>query len=224
METGDLSTSPSGNLPAYVRTRFPAWLAILLPLLLVLLALRERVIDPAELAAAFVLALLLVFELRLWDDVCDRELDRQVHPERVLCRAETVRPFVGLLLFMMGVNFTLVTVLRPWSSVVVLLALHLLLAAWYAARKQLFFLGRIANYHVVLLKYPVIVGILAARPTTDWASPPLLFSMAVVYLGLCIFEVAHDAALRRLPVARICLAVECLVLAAVGCLAVMSAG
>ena len=218
-----MSSSPSGILLAYIRTRFPAWLALLLPLLLALLASRERIVMPLEFAAAYLLALLLVFELRLWDDLFDREIDRQQHPDRVLCRAASVRPFLGLLFVTTAINFVLTAVLRPWWSLVALLALHLFLAIWYHVRDQTL-AGRIANYHVVLLKYPVIIWILGARTVTDCASPPLLFSLAAAYLGLCVYEVAHDASLRKLRVARICLAVESLLLAAVGCLAAYSAG
>ena len=223
MGTEDLSSSPSAILLAYVRTRFPAWLALLLPLLLVLLALRERIVVPAEFAAAYALALLLVFELRLWDDLCDREIDQQEHPERVLCRAASVRSFLGLLFVTIAINFVLAALLRPWWSLVALVAIHLLLAIWYRFREQIL-PERIANYHVVLLKYPVIVWILGARTAVDRASLPLLYSLAAAYLGLCIYEVAHDASLRKLRGARICLAVECLLLAAVGCLAAYSAG
>ena len=35
------------------------------------------------------LALLLIAQFRLWDDLADREHDRRAHPERVLVRART---------------------------------------------------------------------------------------------------------------------------------------
>ena len=62
----------------------------------------------AETAAAYVMALLLVLELRLWDDLCDLELDRQIHPDRVLCQSASVRPFLGLFFILMAINFALV--------------------------------------------------------------------------------------------------------------------
>src|SRR5687767_11990474 len=104
METWELSSSTSGNLWAYVRERFPAWLALSLPLVLVLAALREKSVLPAEFAAAFLMAALLVFELRLWDDLADLELDRQFHPERVLCRSASARPFLALLFVLIAIN------------------------------------------------------------------------------------------------------------------------
>jgi hypothetical protein len=221
METWDLSSSASWNLWAYVRERFPAWLALPLPLLLVFAALREKSVLPAEFAGAFVMAALLIFELRLWDDLFDLELDRTLHPERVLCRSPSLRPFRGLLFVLMAINFTLVALLRAWWGTALFLTLHVLLAAWYGFR-NLVSLGPLANYHVVLLKYPLIVFILGATMATDISAPPLLLSAALVYLAMCIYEVMHDARLRALHGARICLAVDCLLLAAIGCRAVLS--
>jgi 4-hydroxybenzoate polyprenyltransferase len=208
---------------AYVRTRFPLWLAASLPLLLVLAALRERVAFDSETAVAFVMALALVLALRLWDDLCDRELDRQVHPERVLCQAASVGPFVGLLVVLIAINFALAMLLRGWWAAAILLGLHALLTVWYALRDRCNW-GPVANYHIVLLKYPLIALMLGARTASEIASAPILFSAGAVYLGLCIVEAAHDARLRRLRAARIALAIECLLLAALGCLAAQSAG
>lgn len=222
METRDLSSSTSWNLLAYVQERFPAWLALLLPSLLAVAALRQKAVMPAEFAAAFVMAAFLVFELRLLDDLFDLELDRRIYPERVLCRSASLRPFFGLLIGLVIINFTIVALLRPWWGTALLVILHGLLAAWYGCR-NLVFLGPLANYHVVLLKYPLIVLILGATIPSDLSTLRLFFSAALVYLAMCVYEVMHDARLRALYVARICLAVECLLLAAVGCLAFLSA-
>jgi 4-hydroxybenzoate polyprenyltransferase len=199
------------------------WLAVLLPLLLVLAALRERVALNGETAVALVTALALVLELRLWDDLCDRELDRQIQPDRVLCQSASVRPFLVLLVVLMAINFALVVLLRGWWAGAILAGLHVFLAAWYGLRCRVN-CGPVVNYHVVLLKYALIVWMLGAVAASDLASAPLVFSACAVYLGLCIFEAGHDARLRSLPAARICLAIECLLLAALGCVAVWSAG
>jgi 4-hydroxybenzoate polyprenyltransferase len=223
METGDLSSSLSRDLLAYLRTRFPVWLAVLLPLVLVLAALRERVVRPAESAVALLIALLLVVELRLWDDLCDVESDRHAHADRVLCRSPSLRRFWGLFLLLMAVNFALAALWRGWWSVAMLLGLHVLLAVWYGWRGQAH-LGPVVNYHVVLLKYPMIVLMLGAVTAADIVRTPLVLSALMVYLGMCIYEVAHDVRLRQLRSAQICLAVECLLLAVIGCLALLFAG
>jgi 4-hydroxybenzoate polyprenyltransferase len=196
------------------------WLAILLPLTLVLAALRERVTNLAESAPAWWLALLLVLQLRLWDDLRDVEQDRQIHPERVLCQAVSLRPFWGLLFVLMAINLGLAMLLRGWHAVVLLLGLHSLLATWYGWRGSANTWPAF-NYHVVLLKYPLIVWMLGAVTVADVVSAPLVVSTVVVYLGVCIFEVAHDPQLWRLRSAQVCLSVECLLLAAIGCLMVL---
>jgi len=218
-----LSSSLSRDLCEYLKTRFPAWLAVLLPLLLVLAALRERVSFSAQSAAAFGMALLLVLEFRLWDDLCDVQRDRHLHPKRVLCQSNSLRPFWALLVLLTAINFGLAVLVRGWWAATMLLGLHVLLAAWYGWREHAKW-RPVVNYHFVLLKYPLIVWMLGAITAADIVDPPLVFSASIVYLGLCIFEVAHDGQLRQLRGAKTVMAVESLLLAAVGCLAFLSAG
>lgn len=218
-----MSSSPSRDLWSYFRTRIPPWLALLLPLLLVVAALRQRVLSPAESTVALGMAFLLIVELRLWDDLCDVPRDRLVHPERVLCQSPSLRPFWSVFLVLAPINLGLTAWLRDWWGLAMLLVLHVLLAAWYGLRGEAQ-LRPVVNYHVVLLKYPMIVWILGATTLADISSAPLVLSAIAMYLVMCVFEVAHDASLRRLRSAQACLAVECLLLAAVGCLAFSNAG
>lgn len=166
-----------------------------------------------EFGIALGMAVLLVSEFRLWDDLCDREQDCREDSSRVLCRAESLRPFVALLLLLAAVNFGLVAWQRFWPSLAMLLALHGFLAAWYAVRGR-FHLGPVFNYQVVLLKYPAFGFVLGSGPgVTSFA--PLFPSLAVVYLGLCIAEVLHDKRLRVWRSAWICLGLELLLLAGI---------
>jgi len=225
-----LSSSFERDLLTYIGTRFRPRVALLLPLVLVLFALRERIINPRECIFAFVLAQLLVFELRLWDDLSDRERDRHRHPERLLCQRESVRPFVVLLGLLLLFNISLVAVVLPWQSLMTLVALHVALAVWYAVR-PLAGWGPVLNYHLILLKYPAIVVALGAQAHFEGAHmetarnwTPVCVSAALIYLMLCIHEVVHDVSLHTVPLARVCLLVEVLFLAVVGCLAVLLAG
>lgn len=206
----------SRDLWAYLRTRFPVYLVVGLPLLLALAALRERARSPVELVVTLAMALLLVLELRLWDDLRDVDFDRQVHPERVLCQTASLRPFWQVFYLLVAINLGLAALVRGWWGAGLLLGLHALLAVWYGWRGTSY-LRPVLNYHVVLLKYPVIVWLLGAESA---ASSSLWIPALSVYLALCIWEPLHDAVLRRLRGAQICLAVECLLLAAVGCWAV----
>jgi hypothetical protein len=101
--------------------------------------------------------------------------------------------------------------------------MHVLLAAWYGVRRQIQWLP-VVNYHVMLLKYPVIVWMLGALTVTDFVGPPLLLAAAMAYLALCIYEVAHDKQLRQLRRAQIIAAVESVLLVALGCSSFLPAG
>ena len=169
------------------------------------------------------MALLLVFELRLWDDLCDVDFDRQAHPERVLCQAASVRPFWRAFFVLAAINFGLAQLFRGFWAVAILVGLHLLLACWYGLRGAPNS-APIMNYHVVLLKYPVVVWMLGAQTAAELLSASLAISAVMVYVGLCVFETLHDGRLWRLPLTRVCLAVEFVLLAALGCWAVSSAG
>jgi 4-hydroxybenzoate polyprenyltransferase len=204
-------------------SRFPAWLALLLPLVLALAALREKASHFAQFAISFTMALLLVFELRLWDDLCDIDRDRSEHPERVLGGSASLWPFWALVGLLMAINFALAILLRGWLVAAVLLGMHVLLAAWYGVRRQIQWLP-VVNYHVMLLKYPVIVWMLGALTVTDFVGPPLLLAAAMAYLALCIYEVAHDKQLRQLRRAQIIAAVESVLLVALGCSSFLPAG
>ena len=209
-----MSNSTSQVLWAYFRTRFPVWLVIALPLVMAAPAMISgRATSAAEAATLLGIAVLLFAEFRLWDDLCDREQDCRKNPQRVLCRAQSIQPFTALLLFLATVNFLLVAWLLPWQSVAWLLGLHGFLAVWYAIRASVK-AGPVANYHAVLLKYPICGLLLALSPQRS-PTLQLYASIAVVYLVLCIAEVVHDGRLRAQRAARICLWLEMLLLGVV---------
>lgn len=215
MEIEALSNSTSSLFWDCLRTRFPAWLVLVLPLLMVAPAIvGGRVINGLDAAIAFGMAVLLFVELRLWDDLCDREQDCRERPLRVLCRVASLRPFIGLLVVLMLANLVAVALRLPWQASAWLLGLHGHLATWYTVRATVK-AGPVANYHAVLLKYP-ICGLLLAL-NSQAATLQLYASAAVVYLVLCIAEVLHDGRLRARRSAWICLWIEltllCMVLA-----------
>ncbi len=191
----------SRDLAGYVRTRFPLRLAVLLPSFIcagAILPSRQSTTS-LETVASFVLAVLLVFEFRLWDDLADRVRDQERYPNRVLCQATSIVAFQRFCGVLALINMCLVAGLRSWWSFAVLLLLHVLLAAWYGTRDR-WRAGIVINYHAVLLKYAGFVLILG---TTSHAklTPRLFISSVVVYLSLCVFEVLHDPQLRTLRAA-----------------------
>lgn len=204
-----MSNSISGILWNYCRTRFPLWLALVWPLFIVLPGLALGNIRSAtELLVAWCLALLLFAEFRLGDDLCDREQDCREQPSRVLCQPGALPPLNLLLAVLAVSNSVLIYWYGSWLAVAILFALHIGLASWYAARKSLQ-LGPVANYHVVLLKYPAF-ALLFTLSAPQTATLPA--ALAILYLALCVVEVLHDRRLRALRTARICAGLAALLL------------
>jgi len=191
----------------YVWTRFPAWLIVALPLLVIApVAFTGGIVSFTAATVDCFLALLLSAEFRLWDDLCDREQDCREDPQRVLCRTESLTPFIALVFALAIAAAALVAWLRSWQAAGALLLLHAVLGLWYAVRAKLE-LGPVMNFHIVLLKYPAF-GFLLGMSQRGELTPALLAWLAVVYLGLCIFEVLHDPRLRCIRAAWIWLTVD----------------
>jgi 4-hydroxybenzoate polyprenyltransferase len=208
MEIVELSGLPIDDLGRYLRTRVPV--RIYLPLALFLtVAGQAGGRPPGLLGLVFLvgLAYVLVLGFRLWDDLIDRERDRFRHPDRALSQAGSVRVFRGFLIVAFAVATAMVASREGAASRLAVVAiLCAALFVWYRVRRR-FRAGGIANYHVVLLKYPVIVCVLGS-PSSETGLSRLLMAMVLVYLCFCIYEVLHDADLRAAQGARAALALE----------------
>lgn len=203
----------------YLATRFRPRVSVVLPLAIVVAALPSLGPPVWALAVDGTVALLFVLSLRVWDDWQDRAVDAQRAPERLMVRVPYVGPFLllggGAALLGCG----LVALTRPASSLFVLVGTYVLLAVWYRLRpagERAGGWGIAANYHVVLLKYPVLALVVASRSAAafpgglaigDWAGP------AALYLGLCLYEYFDDERCRRNRLASACAVVAGLLLA-----------
>lgn len=141
------------------------------------------------------LALLLLLQFRLWDDLADLPRDRLVHSERVLCRVASLRSFRAAVIGL-GVASALVLA-WPQPNVAGLLgfaALNVGFFLWYRGPGQRRS-GTAFGAHVVLLKYPAFVALLRGpgRPL-DGA---LALAAAALYLALCVHELLDDPRLHR---------------------------
>jgi len=182
-----LSASWTSDLLAYLRTRLPPHVFVPLALFLcgaAVVGQAGRV--PYE---RIVLAWALVAQFRLWDDLADRDGDRTEHPDRVLARATSLAPFhlLASALFLVNLGWLLPS---PGPTLVLFLALNALFLVWYAGlRRACPF--RLVGAHVVLLKYPAFVYVLAA-PAGPWPDARLAVTLALVYLTFCVHEGLHD--------------------------------
>jgi hypothetical protein len=190
----------------YLETRFPARLFAPCAALLAVAGLAGgRTPRLADMVLAFLLALTLLLQFRLLDDLSDLPQDRERHPERILTQAGSLVPFLVLLGICMLINSALVAVQPgPRHRLVLFLIVNAAAFLWYFVLRDVLN-GKIFRYHVVIAKYPIFVLLLSGDTGTTWQ---LFLSMAAVYLCFSIYEVLHDQDLQLTRRARTSLVVE----------------
>jgi len=134
----------------------------------------------------------LVFQFRLWDDLSDLFEDRANHPERILCRAESLRPYKILL----GLSFSLnlIGILLSAELVypsLVFLILNAGFFVWYRFRD---FCSRVPliRSHMVLIKYPAFL-ILVNFGGFEENKYIFFVTMILVLICFSIFEILHNS-------------------------------
>ena len=138
---------------------------------------------------SFLAVMLVLFQFRLWDDLADRDYDLIHHPHRVLSQCDRASSFYGLVVAAALTSSVLLLLLsRPIAPFLLLCGATLLWYAQVPGRTRRTILGR----HVLLLKYPAFVWLIAP------AHPPQLFvSMFIVYVSSAVYEVLHDRTALR---------------------------
>lgn len=202
-----LSTSFPRELAAYFTSRLIVGRVVFLWLALsaCILALScESSLASAVFGALLVAA--LIVQLRLWDDLAERDHDAVFHPHRVLVATGHVlyfARFCGLLTLPVAV------VLGFVFGLVHLLVYGLLLVAisvLYAIPRT--GLPKLLRAHLVLLKYPVFIWLC----TSDTNPVQWVYLSTVVYLAICLFEILSDAGLRSGVAWRALVLIEVVVL------------
>lgn len=206
-----MSTSWTEPLRAWLRERFRLRVFLPLAALLVGVSLLGSAATSAwELMQRLALALGLLAQFRLWDDLHDRELDRGAHPGRVLVRQARTGPFVALVVTLAAANLCATAlVASPASALGLLLPLNGGLLAWYAWSRRSPS-RRLLHVHGVLLKYPVFALVLADGVQGVEAGFPAC--LGALYLLFALHELADDAGLRARRGARALLWTEALAL------------
>jgi hypothetical protein len=188
---------PAPEPPPLRRQRFSVWACLPLGLLLWLASQPAGLAElTADAATSILFAVTLLLQLRLWDELEERGTNRPARPWR---GAGTGAPggWVHLVLFIaVGGNAAYLAFAFGIFSLplAVFLVLNLVLLAWYGGLRSLF-PGPVAASQVALLKYPAMVYLLGAL-THPIPEPPLLLTMALVYLAFSVFELLHDDQLR----------------------------
>ena len=126
------------------------------------------------------LAYALLWQLRLWDDLVDLPQDRIHHPHRLLVKVRSTTPFVAATVLVFLANLAwLWTRTWPPHAWLLYLGLALILAAWYCVLRHRL-RSPVLHYHVILLKYPGLVYLLASASHIPWRG------MLCAYLAACV--------------------------------------
>jgi hypothetical protein len=179
----------------YLKTRFPAGVYLPSAVFLVTSGMTGgRTISLLGTIFSFLPALTLQLQFRLWDDISDIDRDRKKHPDRVMARAQALRPFIILALALFTANcLLLVAQPGPPQRLAIFLLFNAVFLLWYRLLRGTL-CNRILGYHVVLIKYPVIVFLLSGDGGDTW---PLLLAMTIVFLCFSIYEALHDENLNK---------------------------
>ena len=146
------------------------------------------------------MSVLLLFQFRLWDDLADRQGDCLRHPERFLCGPVGIASLYMVVVFS-GLACAAALLMRGrWLEFVLVCGAALFWYAGFSEKAR----HSIAGRHVLLLKYPIFVWLIAPIPSL---ASELIASMAIVYLCCAIYELLHDRDVRSQPLARALLVV-----------------
>ena len=203
-----LYNSSTKVLLRYQKTRIP-WV-IFAPLALFLCvasATGRWPLDAAAWCLNWGMALSLVVQFRLWDDLADVGSDRLIHPGRVLCQSKSLQIFWGILGLLLIVNALLSASFKSTHSLGVFLILNVSYLMWYSILRKLTS-NRIVSHSIVLAKYPVFVYLLSGPHSAERAGLQLGYGMVVTFLCFCAYELQHDQRLRATHHATSLLAYE----------------
>ena len=203
-----LYNSSTNVLLRYQKTRIP-WV-IFAPLALFLCvasATGRWPFDAAAWCLNWVMALCMIVQFRLWDDLSDVESDRLIHPGRVLCQTKSHQIFWVILGLLLIVNTVLIASFKSYHSLGVFLILNVSYFIWYSIPRKVTS-NMVLSHSIVLAKYPVFVFLLNGSHSDARAGLPLGYGMVVTFLCFCAYELQHDQRLRAKRHATVLLACE----------------
>jgi hypothetical protein len=206
METEDVSMSWPERVLGYAATRFPMLTWLPLAFFIALAAEPKDAWMPGQATVGLAtLALTVLFQFRLWDDLEDVSADRVTHPDRVLSGAPSMTPFHALLGVGLASSLILTLLIGGGVAAAVLLLVDGALVFWYRwVRERVE--HPLLRSHVALVKYPALIWVLG-EATTQALSHRFLVAL-LIYLCFAVWELLHDARLATAAGAQVTLAVE----------------
>ena len=141
----------------------------------------------AAAVAALAIAVSLIAQFRLWDDLVDRGRDRAAHPERIVARAVSATPFAQTVGLLFAANAIALAGVHGAPTLAGFLLLNATAAVWYAWHHE----RKLVHVLVLHLKYPAFVLLLSPAG----AVAPLA-GAAIVYAALVGYELLDEPRLR----------------------------
>ena len=180
----------SNELLQYRRERLPLRLVLTVALLLTMTAAFVSVATSLQrLASDWMLAILLVCQFRLWDDLHDVDSDRIKHPHRVLCRQTSLRQFQLAVVILFVINSTAIFASRAFNTAIVFVATNIVFFIWYHKLRSFF--PPSMNTSFVLSKYPAFLFLLV-NGSESRQKVFLAIAMIIVFAAACAYEVIHN--------------------------------
>jgi 4-hydroxybenzoate polyprenyltransferase len=179
-------------MSAWRSARFPWTRFLPLAALLGWAALSAGDASIAAAVAALGIAVSLVAQFRLWDDLVDRARDRVTHPERVVACASSSAPFAQAVGLLFAANAIALAGVHGAPTFAGFLFLNAVAALWYIRHRE----RKLTHVLVLHLKYPAFVLLLSPAGS---AAP--LAGAAIVYAALVGYELLDKPHFRARTVA-----------------------
>jgi hypothetical protein len=141
-------------------------------------------------AMAGLVALLLLFQFTLWDDLTAAK-DRLAHVDGVLPHRESTTVFRAAAWVAFTATFVLLAVLSGAGAVAAFIALCAFYGAWYGQPPRA--RAGLIGAHVSVLEYPAFVLLLAPRPLDGTRTA---LSCASIYFACVAYRLIHDGVHR----------------------------
>lgn len=153
------------DLLVYINTRLLSWPVMLLWFVLTSTAIYiSSYTNLFSIGSKFLLMGLLILQFRLWDDLADHVYDKANHPERILIMTPHLDFFKSICI---GISLPIILILLVTNASYKFLSyfcLCLAMAAIYQFSTRFSTnMSRLVRAHLILLKYPVFIALVASN-------------------------------------------------------------
>jgi 4-hydroxybenzoate polyprenyltransferase len=148
-----------GSIRRYAGERSPFAVTLAVSTILFLAGVPDQGVAPLEVSRGVLSACALLFLLRLSDDVCDVELDRLTHPERLLCADEGALKGLRRLRWVL-IALVLLGQAPRWDALAFVAGWIAAFAVFFAVKAKLPALTQVLVLNAALFGFPIYASLL----------------------------------------------------------------